>query len=521
MEPDRLLREINWSATSLGTQAEWPRALRTVLSLLMRSHRPQYLVWGPEHRFFYNQPFLPVMGIKHPSGFGQPMAEVWPEVWDEIEPLVRSCIDDGESHYFEDRPFVLRRRGYDEQTYFSFSYTPVEDDGDKVAGLMCVLSETTQAVESEARRTAELRRMVDLFSQAPGFVCVTQGPDHRFSLVNGAFEQVVGRTRDELLGRPIREAQPELEDQHYLELLDNAYRTGEHFVGRAMPCRLRRGDEEVTLYVDFVYQPIFNDHGAVTGIFVQGSDVTARVDAERNLRASEEALRKANINKDRFLAVLSHELRNPLAPIHTANELLRFSVGACETSMKCVEVIGRQVTHMSALVEDVFDVARVSSGRVLLKRECVDLNAIVGAAVEQMRPKSDEKRQSVIVELPPVAALVDGDRLRLTQVMCNLLANSIRYTPVQGNIRVTVSVAIEAVCVSVEDDGIGMSADMLPSLFELFAQANPSPDRTEGGLGLGLSLVKALIDAHGGDIVPSSGGVGQGSQFRVTLPLAA
>ena len=156
---DALVDAIDWERTSLGARAQWPKSLNAMLALLSHSRRPQYVVWGPDRRFFYNAAFLPVAGIKHPRGFGQPMAEVWPEVWDDIEPLVTATIRDGTPHFFEDMPFVLRRNGYDELTYFSFSYTPVQDDDGAICGLMCVLAERTKEMQAQAEWRSQLGRM--------------------------------------------------------------------------------------------------------------------------------------------------------------------------------------------------------------------------------------------------------------------------------------------------------------------------------------------------------------------------
>src|SRR5688572_11735673 len=194
-----LLDSVAWETTALGPRAGWPGSLLSLLALLRRSRQPQYLVWGPERRFFYNAAFLPVMGIKHPEGFGMPMEQVWPEVWEDIRPLVDSAIDEGVSHLFHDIPFVLRRHGFDELTYFSFSYTPVDDDAGRIAGLMCVLNERTKEVKAIADRAAELDRMHRMFNQAPGFVAVTQGQAHEYVLANGAYERLVGHAQSDLL----------------------------------------------------------------------------------------------------------------------------------------------------------------------------------------------------------------------------------------------------------------------------------------------------------------------------------
>ncbi|BCT91659.1 hypothetical protein LYSHEL_06830 [Lysobacter helvus] len=520
-DPIALLEAVDWRSTPLGARSQWPATLKSLLALILRSHRPQYLVWGPDRRFFYNAAFLPVMGIKHPQGFGQPMSEVWPEVWHEIEPLVSSSIDEGASHFFEDRPFVLQRHGHDEQTYFSFSYTPVEDDEGRIAGLMCVLNERTDAIEAETRQRAQMRRMQELLQQAPGFACVTYGPTHVITIVNDAYERLVGQSRDALIGRPVAEALPEVIDQGYVTLLDHVFRYREPFVGRSLPVRLARPDattEERIL--DFVYQPILDGNGSMDGIFIQGSDVTARVRAETELRRSEQALRDANANKDRFLAVLGHELRNPLAPIHTATELLRHLVRDPRAT-QCIDVIARQTRHMTALVEDLVDMARITNNLIALDRRPVDLNAIVEGAVEQLRPSAAARDHAVVTHLADRDVVVDGDGVRLTQVVTNLLSNAIRYTPVGGSIRITVSRDNARARIDIEDNGEGIAPELLPELFEPFVQAHRATDREHGGLGIGLTLVKRLVEAHGGEVEVASEGLGRGSRFTVRLPLAS
>ena len=521
-DPIALLEGVDWRNTPLGPRSQWPASLKSLLALILRSRRPQYLVWGPDRRFFYNAAFLPVMGIKHPQGFGQPMAEVWPEVWSEIEPLVSSSIRDGTSHFFEDRPFVLQRHGHDELTYFSFSYTPVEDDAGRIAGLMCVLNERTDAIAAETRQRAEMRRMQELLQQAPGFACVTYGPSHVISVVNDAYARLVGKSRDALIGRPVAEALPEVIEQGYITLLDHVFQFREPFVGRSMPVRLVRnpdaGSEERVL--DFVYQPILDGNGSMDGIFIQGSDVTDRVRAENELRRSEQALRDANENKDRFLALLGHELRNPLAPIHTATEILGRLVRDDPRATQCIDVIARQSRHMAALVEDLVDVARITNDLIVLDRRPVDLNAIVGTAVEQLRPTATSRGHTIATHLADRDVVVDGDALRLTQVVTNLLSNAIRYTPVGGRIGITVSRDNALARIDVEDNGIGIPPALLPDLFLPFVQAQRATDREHGGLGLGLTLVKRLVEAHGGEVDVASDGPGRGSRFTLRLPLS-
>jgi signal transduction histidine kinase len=268
-------------------------------------------------------------------------------------------------------------------------------------------------------------------------------------------------------------------------LLDQVYRTGEPHVGNEMPILLRRRpDSELEeRFVNFIYQPTRDHRGAVSGIFVEGSDVTAAVLAMR-------ALQEANSRKDEFLAMLAHELRNPLAPIGAAAELLRLGTPDAARIQKTSAVITRQVEHMTKLVDDLLDVSRVTRGLVTLRRETLDICAIVGDAVEQAAAIG-AKGHRLAVELPPGPAWVNGDRTRLIQVLSNLLNNAARYTPDGGDVTVRVTADEHEVRIIIEDNGIGIPATLLPHVFDLFTQAERSPDRSQGGLGLGLALARS------------------------------
>ncbi len=238
-------------------------------------------------------------------------------------------------------------------------------------------------------------------------------------------------------------------------------------------------------------------------------------------RQSHERLHASDRRKDEFLAMLAHELRNPLAPISAAAHLLK--VGKVEDARirQISEIIGRQVQHLTSLVDDLLDVSRVSRGQVKLEKVPLELRAVVADAVEQVNPLILQRGHHLVLHLAPGAALVSGDAKRLVQVIANLLANAAKYTPEGGNIRLAMEVEPEQVVLSVQDDGIGLAADLIPHIFELFSQAERTSDRSAGGLGLGLALVRSLVELHGGKAGCASAGLGQGSIFTVTLPLLA
>jgi PAS domain S-box-containing protein len=243
-------------------------------------------------------------------------------------------------------------------------------------------------------------------------------------------------------------------------------------------------------------------------------DVTER-------RQMVETLTLADRRKDEFLAMLAHELRNPLAPISGAAHLLGIAAEDSSKVKRAAAIISRQVRHMTELVDDLLDVSRVTRGLVDLEHELVDMRAVVGAAIEQVEPHLQARQHSFISGFDAGDAVVLGDRNRLVQVVSNLLGNAAKYTPVSGRVELHVATSARQVRISVTDNGIGIDAKLLPHVFELFTQAERTPDRAQGGLGIGLALVRSIARLHGGDAVVESAGAHAGSTFTVVLPLAA
>jgi signal transduction histidine kinase len=245
--------------------------------------------------------------------------------------------------------------------------------------------------------------------------------------------------------------------------------------------------------------------------------------AERSWSAAErvraeEALRQADRRKDEFLAMLAHELRNPLAPISAAAQLLNRGPLDPERVARTSTIISRQVAHMTGLIDDLLDVSRVTRGLVVLARDQVDLKRVAGDAVEQVRPLIEARRHHLSVHMPPEPSFVLGDHKRLVQVLANLLNNAAKYTPEGGKLVVWLGVTDDQVALSVSDSGIGIAPELLPKVFDLFSQAERTPDRAQGGLGLGLALVRSLVELHGGSVAASSEGRNAGSEFTVRLP---
>jgi PAS domain S-box-containing protein len=248
-------------------------------------------------------------------------------------------------------------------------------------------------------------------------------------------------------------------------------------------------------------------------------DVTDRRLAEARLRNSEEALRKADQRKDEFLATLAHELRNPLAPIRTAAEMLTLPNLEPKQLSWSRQVIHRQVEHMARLLDDLLDVARITRGKLQLRLQPVDLATIVDTAVEAARPLLAARNHSLTIELPSELPSFDADPVRLAQILSNLLTNAAKYTDSPGGrIELTARVDRGMLRISVKDNGIGLSPAALAGIFNMFSQVHHSHRRADGGLGIGLALVRGLVDLHGGTIEVFSEGAGRGSEFVVALP---
>ncbi|MGH9767906.1 MAG: ATP-binding protein, partial [Blastocatellia bacterium] len=236
---------------------------------------------------------------------------------------------------------------------------------------------------------------------------------------------------------------------------------------------------------------------------------------------AEESLREADRRKDEFLAMLAHELRNPLAPIRNAVHILNRLDLSDERLEWSRGVIERQVEHLTRLVDDLLDVSRITQGKITLRKEKLDLMTVVGRALETSRPLIDARKHQLTVSLPSESVRLKGDLLRLAQVVSNLLNNAAKYTDEGGAIWLTAETDGEEVMLRVKDNGMGIPAEELPHIFDLFIQAERSLDRAQGGLGIGLTLVRSIVELHGGRVEAFSDGPGQGSEFVARLPLLA
>jgi len=519
-ETGRLLLATDWAATPLGPMEQWPQALRIAVSICLNSRFPMFVWWGPHAINIYNDAYMPVLGKRHPQAFARPAQETWSDIWDIVGEQRRTVMERGEPTWNERVLLVMERNGFPEDTWFTWSYSPIYDDTGAIGGMFCACTEETGRVLAERERDRLIEEAQDAartlktwFDNAPGFVALLRGPDFVFELVNNAYSQLVGHRR--LEGLPVLEAIPEIATQGYFALLQRVYETGEPFVGRGMRALLQRtpGVPPVERYIDLLYAPVREASGAIVGIFVQGHDVTEQVQATA-------ALEDANRRKDEFLATLAHELRNPLAPIRQAAVVAKGTTDAQRQGW-ALDVVQRQVGHMALLLDDLLDVSRISRGKLQLRLAPVTLQSVVDAAVETASPLIEARGHRLEVQVPTRPVQIMVDPVRISQVLGNLLSNAAKYTDVGGHIRLVAQEENGRLLLRVQDDGIGLSAENIDAIFGMFSQVASASEHSQGGLGIGLALSRGLVQLHGGTLQASSDGPGRGSEFTVSLPLPA
>jgi PAS domain S-box-containing protein len=319
---------------------------------------------------------------------------------------------------------------------------------------------------------------------------------------------LIGKPLDQVLGRTDLEV---LDDKGVAwSIMENDRQVMETGVSMELEEFVPMPDGEERIWLSRKI-PFRDERGQVVGVLGISRDITDRKRAERHLQ--EESHRK-----DEFLAMLAHELRNPLAPITTGAQLLALFAHDENRVRKASQIISRQAAHMVELVDDLLDVSRVTRGLIDLQKQEVDIQSVIAHAIEQARPLIAARGHNFNTEIVSTRAVVHGDRTRLVQSISNLLNNAAKFTPSGGAITLTLDADESWVKVSVSDSGAGMSPELLPRVFDLFTQGERTPDRAQGGLGLGLALVKSIITAHGGEVSARSSGVGMGSTFGISLP---
>lgn len=445
-----------------------------------------------------NPAFEKLTGVPAASAIGRTVREVIPGVPQALIERYAQTLADRSPHEFEVHLPALADRWYEVRAMplsgEQFSVLFVEITDRKCA---------QHALEQSARRYRTLFEsidegfcLIDMLFDAGG-----QAVDYRFAEVNPAFERQSGLVAAQ--GRTMRELVPEIESA-YVETYAKVALTGQSLRFESHSNSLQRWFDTFAFRVG---EP--QDHRV--GLLF--TDITER-------KRVEEALRQADVRKNEFLATLAHELRNPLAPLRNGLMILGNADVAAAAAVRARELMERQLSHLVRLVDDLLDVSRVSQGKVTMKKSATTLQAVVEVAAETARPLIDAAGHRLSLDLPGDPVLLDVDPTRIAQVLGNLLNNAAKYTPARGHVQLRAALQGDALLrIEVEDDGLGIPPHMLDDIFELFTQVGGVPEQSQGGLGIGLSLARRLIELHGGSIRAHSAGAGCGSLFTVELPL--
>ena len=388
--------------------------------------------------------------------------------------------------------------------------SPFRDDANQIAGAMNVLidiSERKAAEESQARLAAIVESSDDAI--------IGKSLEGRILSWNAGAERIFGHTAAEAIGRSITliiPAERWEEERSILAHLGRGERV-EHFETVRLTKDGRRIDVSLTS------SPVRDGSGRIVGASKVARDITARKQSEEEMARLYAQLQEADHRKDEFLATLAHELRNPLAPISNSLQLLRLSDDLSPAVERVRAIMESQANHLVRLVDDLLDASRITRGKIVLRKERVELAAIVTSAVETSRPLIEAAGHQLAITLPVEPLTLEADPVRLTQVLVNLLNNAAKYTEKGGQIWLAARCRGDETVISVRDTGVGIPADMLPRVFDMFSQVDRTLSRAQGGLGIGLALARRFVEMHEGRIEAHSHGPGKGSEFVLYLPL--
>lgn len=446
---------------------------------------------------------------------GKTIAEVWPEHMPLFGQRCGHVLETGEPIHEVDERFETRPdcEGPLETTYFTWSIRKVNLLDEVQPGLLIACWETTASKKIElalAERTSLLSGVLEGTTD----VIFVKDLNGGMLLVNPAFAAAVGSTPELLAGKTDADWFPP-------DVAAAVRRQDEAVIAGGSPMEFEEtlpvaGEARVFLTLK---APLRDGGGRVVGLLGIGRDITERKQAEDELHRLAAELSDADRRKDVFLATLAHELRNPLAPMRNGLQIMKLTKNNSDAAEKVRAMMDRQLSQLVRLVDDLLDVSRITQGKVELRVERIDLKTVLAAALEASRPAIEEAGHVLTVDVPDAPIFVDGDAARLAQAVSNLLNNSAKYTRRGGHIRLTVWHEDSMAVVAVKDNGIGIPPAMLDRVFEMFTQVDRSLEKTTGGLGIGLSLVKGLLEMHGGTVEAKSDGEGMGSEFVIRLPV--
>ncbi|MEU4568505.1 SpoIIE family protein phosphatase [Micromonospora sp. NPDC023956] len=535
------IRDLDWADSPLGRPEQWPSALANAVTMMLTSKAQIVMFWGADHRALYNDAYLPTIGTKHPYALGQPAREHWTETWPDLGPLLDGVRRTGESYRAEDRPFLLRRHGFLEEVYFDVTYDPIRVDDGSISGVYCIVNETTGRVLGERR----LRALADFGSRLTD---VENGTDlgrataevldaHRADVPLGLLYLTDPTGRVTLVGcggtDPDRVASAEALPEAVRAVLAGAEARSVDVVDLVVPVPAGTAPRALVLPVVAATEvvgalvlgtatrfPLTTEYRTFLDLVAaQVSRAVARQRAceqERTRAAELAALDRAKTN---FFANVSHEFRTPLTLVLGPLEDMLADPDLPAAHTERLTVMHRNALRLLKLVNTVLDFARLESGRLTADFRPTDLADYTSRLASTFRSATERTGLRLTVDCPPLPAPVFVDRDMWEKVVFNLVSNAVKFT-FDGEIRVRVREVAGGARLEVTDTGVGISGDELPHVFERFHRVYGARSRTHEGTGIGLALVRELVDMHGGEVGVTSR-VGGGSTFAVTLPFGS
>jgi len=551
-----LMRSRDWSQTPLGAVETWPQSLKTAIRIILGSRYPMFVWWGQQMTKFYNDAYIPILGKRHPQALGQPASQVWAEIWDTLGPQAEAVLNQGQSTWNQELLLVMERNGYTEETYFTFSYSPVANDDGPVGGVFCACSEDTQRVLSD-RRLATLRELAAetvtaKTQEAACEISATVLTNNAYDIPFALFYLLDGNRSIALLSGTTRLAAGTLASCEAIELtsaqkcqwqLKLVIETGESRIiedleaqfgllpggawsqspHQAVVLPLARSGETFGFLIAGV-SPLRTFDDDYKGFFdLMAGQVTTAIanaiayEAERK-RA--EALAELDRAKTAFFSNVSHEFRTPLtlmlSPLEETIANLDGTIPPQEREQ--LQLVQRNGMRLLKLVNSLLDFSRIEAGRVQAAYEPIQLATYTAELASTFRSLIERVGMSLIVDCPPLPEAIYIDREMWEKIVLNLLSNAFKFT-LAGTITVRLQCVENCVELSVADTGVGIPSEELPHLFERFHRIKNSQCRSFEGSGIGLSLVQELVKLHSGTIDVCST-FGQGSCFTVRIPTA-
>lgn len=550
-----LLRAFPWGETPLGPPEQWPQALKTAIRIMLTSRQPIWIGWGADLIFFYNDAYKSIIGGKHPWALGRPTSEVWREIWRDIGPMLATAMEGVEGTYVEEQLLIMERNGYPEETYYTFSYSPIPDDDGSPGGIICANTDDTQRVIGErqltllrelAARTANARSWQDACEQAVAALA-TNPHDLPFAMIYMADSALSSLSLMGAAGiAPGHAEAPATLD------IDATHWPVAQILKTHEPSLLAIGSDdgapsalpvgawaEPPVQLALLHIHASGDTGR-TGILAVGLNryrlfdanyrgflelaagqiaaAIANADAYEQERHRAEALAELDRAKTIFFSNISHEFRTPLTlMLGPLEDMLGEAHSLPPAHRERAGVAHRNATRLLKLVNALLDFSRIEAGRTKANLEATDLAVLTAELASNFRSATEKAGLSLTVSCPPLPAPVLVDRDMWEKIVLNLLSNAFKFT-FEGEIAVSLRAQDGALVLEVRDTGSGIPASELPHLFERFRRIEGARGRSFEGSGIGLALVQELVNLHGGTIGVDSV-EGQGTTFKVTLPL--